>query len=157
MGFGVRHLQDILGEDDPHDVMDGALENRHPGKRFGAQQFDEFLDGGVGGNGHDFRPRLHGLADRLLAELHHRLDQVAIAFIQNAFFLAGFDERVHRFRLGLRRFVRMLLGQRRNRLQESQHQSDRQRQVDQDAQHPHAAHQPLAVGPAKRKQRAESD
>ena len=153
VGFGVRHLQHVLGEDDAHDVMDGAFENRHPGKRLGAQQFDELLDRGVGRNGHDFRPRLHGLADSLLAELHHRLDQVAIAFIQDAFFLAGFDERIHRFRLGFRSFVRMLLGQRRDRLQEPQHQGDRQRDVDQYSQQHRAAHQPFAPRPRKENKR----
>ena len=44
------------------------------------------------GNRHDFRPRRHDLAHRLVAELHHRLDQVAVAFLQNALFLAGFNQ-----------------------------------------------------------------
>src|SRR5580704_6190998 len=149
VGFGVRDLQDVLREDDAHDVMDGAFEHRHPGETFGAQQFDKLLDGGVGRNSHDLRPRFHRLAYGLLAELHHRLDQVPIAFIQDAFFLPGLDERVYRLRLGLRRFVRMLLGQRRDRLQESQHQGDRQDHVDQNSQEPRAAHQPFSAGPRK--------
>ena len=32
VGFGVRHLQDVLGKDDAYNVMDGAFVNRHPGK-----------------------------------------------------------------------------------------------------------------------------
>ena len=130
--------------------------HRHAGKRLGAQQFDELLDRGVGRDGDDFRPRLHGLADRLLAELHHRLDQVAIAFIEDAFFLARFDQRVHRFRLGLRRLVRMLLGQRGDRLQEPQHQRDGQHHVDQYSQQHGAAHQPFAPGPRKEDKRQEA-
>ena len=147
VGFGVRNLQHVLGKHNAHDVMNGAFENRHPGKRLGAQQFDELLDGGVGSDGHNFRPRFHGFADGFLAELHHRLDQVAIAFIQDAFLLARFDERVHRFRLGLGRLVRMFLGKRRDRLQEPDHQGDRQHDVDQYSQQDGATGQPFAPRP----------
>ena len=95
-----------------------------------AQQLDELLDRGVGRNGDNFRPRLHGLAHGFFAEFHHRLDQVAVAFVQNAFFLTGFDQRIDGFRLGLRLLVGVFLGQSRHRLQEAQHQGHRQHQID---------------------------
>ncbi len=122
MGFGVGDLQHILGVDDPLDVVNGAFENRHAGEGFLAQQFDELFDCGVGGDGDDFGPGLHGFANSLFAELHHRLNEVAVAFVQNAFFLASFDQRVHGFRLGFGLLLRMLLGQGGHRLQETQHQ-----------------------------------
>ena len=84
-----------------------------------SQQLDELFDRRVGGNRHNFRTRLHRLAHRLLAEFHDRLDQVAIAFVQNAFFLASLDERIHGFRLSFGLFVRVLFGQRRDRPAES--------------------------------------
>ncbi len=127
--------------------------HRHARKRFGAQQFDELLDCRIRRNGDDLRPRLHGLANSLFAELDHRLDQVSIAFVENAFFLTGFDQRVHRFSVGLRSFVRVLLGQCGDRLQEAQHQRDRQREIDQNAQNPAAAHQPFAARPGKEDKR----
>ena len=54
-------------------------------------------NGHVGGNSDDFRPRRHDFAHRFVAELHHRLNQVAVAFFQNAFFLARFNQGVHGF------------------------------------------------------------
>ena len=47
----------------------------------------------------------------------------------------------------------MLLGQRGDRLQEAQHQRDRQREIDQNAQNPAAAHQPFAARPGKENKR----
>ena len=156
VGFGVRHLQHVLGKHDAYDVMNRAFENRHPRKRLGPQQLDKLLHGRVGGDGHNFRPRLHGLANGFFAELHHRLDQVAIAFVQNAFLLARFDERVHRFRLGLGRLVRMFLGKRRDRLQEPDHQGHRQHDVDQYLAAGWRNAPAIRLASAKRRQRAES-
>ena len=52
----------------------------------------------VFGNGHNIGPRRHHFADAFIAERHHRLDELAVFFGQDAFFFAGSDERVDIFR-----------------------------------------------------------
>ena len=50
------------------------------------------LEGCGLGNGEDLGARSHDLADQLVAELDGGADEVAVALLQNAFFLAGLDE-----------------------------------------------------------------
>ena len=80
--------------------------SRYTGTRETAwsQQFDELLHRRVDGNGDHLRPRLHGFAHRLAAEFDHRLDQVAIALLNDAFFLPGFDKRIDRLGRSFRLF-----------------------------------------------------
>ena len=110
------------------------------------EQLGELRDGHVDGNGDDFGPRRHHLAHRLVAELDHRLDQVAVAFLQNAFFLTGFDQRVHGFGRMLRLLLGVLLGQRCHRKREAEDQRDRHGKVNEHAQHRHEVRQPFAPG-----------
>ena len=91
--------------------MNRAFKNWHAREGLVFKQLDELLHRCVGGNSHNFRARLHRFAHGLLAKFDDRLDQVAIAFVQDAFFLSSFDERIHGFRLGFGRFIRMFLGQ----------------------------------------------
>ena len=84
-------------------------------------------------HGKHLRTRLHGFAHRLAAELHHRLDQVAVAFLNNAFFLARFDQRIHGLGCALRFLARIFAGERCHRLQETQNDRHRQHQIDQDS------------------------
>ena len=87
----IRHLQDVLGKDNPYNVVNCALEHRHARERPGAQQFDELFNRRVGGHRNNFRPGFHRFPYCLFAELHHRLDQVAIALVQNSFLLPSFQ------------------------------------------------------------------
>ena len=103
------------------------------------------LDGGIGGDGKNLGTRRHDLAHRLVAELHHRLDQLAVALLENALLLAGFDQRVHGFRgmLGLASAESLLRAT--TEMRESEHQRHRQGDVDQDPQqraHSAASHSP---------------
>ena len=60
-------------------------------------QFGKLGDGHGNRHSHDLRPRRHDLAHRFVTELNHRLDEVAVALLQDSFFLAGFDQRVYCF------------------------------------------------------------
>ena len=48
---------------------------------------------GVGGDGHDVGPRRHHFAHHFVAELHHRLDQLAVFLLDQPLFGAGGDQR----------------------------------------------------------------
>jgi len=45
---------------------------------------------------HHFGTRFHSLAHRLPAELDHRLDQIPIACLNDALFLSGLNQGIHR-------------------------------------------------------------
>ena len=119
-GLRVGHLQQVLGVHDPLDVIDVAFVDGNARVRMLVQHLGELGDGHSGRDGHDFRSRRHHFAHGLVAEFHHRLDQVAVALFQNALFLSRFDQRVH----GLGRMLRLLLGvllrQRRHRKRKAQ-------------------------------------
>src|SRR5271166_3965276 len=92
------------------------------------EQLDYLLDGVIGGDGYHLRPWLHRLANGFAAELDYRLDQVAVAFLDDAFFLSRFDQGVYGFggSFGLR--VGVLTGKGGHRLAESEHERHRQNQ-----------------------------
>src|SRR5208283_3082847 len=117
-GLAVRldigNLQQVLGIDDAFDVIDIALVHRYARVGMFLHQIRQFVDRRADWNSDDLRPRRHNLPHRFVAELNHRLDEVAVALPQNAFFLAGFDQRVNRFRWMLWLLLRVFLGERRN-------------------------------------------
>src|SRR5215472_246069 len=96
-GFGVGYLKDILRVHNADNVVDGVAVDGNAREWLGAQQFNEFFDRGIGGHGHHLRPRLHGFPYGFAAELDHRLNQVAVTGLNDAFFLPSFDEGIHGF------------------------------------------------------------
>ena len=54
----------------------------------------QIFERAVGGNGYDVRARRHHLAHRGIAELDHRLDQLAVVLLNEAFLGAGGDQRL---------------------------------------------------------------
>src|SRR5271157_2483286 len=114
------------------------------------EQLDHLLDGAVGRDRYHLRPWLHRLAHRFAAELDHRLDQVAIAFLDNAFFLSGFNQGVNGFGGSFRWSVGALAGERGDGLAESEHQRHRQDEVNQQAQEQRPVGQPAAAGSRKK-------
>ena len=111
MRFRIRHLQHVLRVNQADDMVEAAFKYRNAGKWPHSQQFDELFNRVSDGNRHHLRARLHRFAHRFFAELHHRLNQVAIALIENSLFLASLDQSVHRFRLRLGLRFGMLSGQ----------------------------------------------
>jgi hypothetical protein len=132
--------------DDADDVVDGIAIDGNAREGLSAQQLNEFLDRGIDRYGDHFRTRLHGLANGFAAELDHRLDEVAVAGLDDAFFLTRFNKSIDGFGRALGLLFGLLLGQRCHRLQEAQDERDGQDDVDHDPQQGHPAHQPLAIG-----------
>ena len=145
-GLGVGNLQQVLGVHDPLDVVDVALVHRYARVGILVQHLGELGDGHGDRDGNDFRPRRHHFAHRLVAELDHRLNQVAVALFQYALFLSGFDQRVHGFGRMLRLLLGMLFRERCHREREAQDHRDRHREVDEYPQHGNELRQPLALG-----------
>src|SRR5207245_11683361 len=83
----VSHLLNILRHNYALDVVDYALVNGYAREGLGAQELDQLFHGHVSRHSDHVGTRFHGFPHRLAAELHHRLDEVAIAFVQNALFL----------------------------------------------------------------------
>src|SRR5579864_6806284 len=98
VGFAVRHLQDVLSVNDPLDVMNAAFIYGNARVMVRAEHLNEALHGCVGGNREDCWTRLHRLPHGFAAELDYRLDEVTIALLNNAFFLAGLDQSIHGLR-----------------------------------------------------------
>ena len=144
MRIGIRHLQHILCVNDSHDLVDASLENRHARKRPRSQQLNKFFDTGITRHNYHFRPRLHRFACSFFAKLHNRLNQIAVALIQDSFLLPGFDQRVHGVGLCLRLFLRVFAGQGCHRLQETEDQRDGEHQIDQNLNQEYPSQQPLA-------------
>src|SRR5208282_3875500 len=103
-----------------------------------------------GRDGYHLRPRLHRLANRFAAEFDYRLDQVAIALLNDAFFLSRFNQGVDGFGGSFRLRFGVLSGERGNRLAESEHQRHRQNQINQQAQRQRPVLQPASSGSRKK-------
>ncbi len=109
------------------------------------QLVGELLNGGGGRNGKDIGARRHYFAHGLIAELDHGLDELAVAFLQDAFFFRGFNQRVHGFGWMFRLFRLMRLRQSGNGQPEAKGDGDRQHEINQALQQrnkfdePHAA------------------
>ena len=154
--FAVGDLQHVLGVNNAFDVVNAAFVHGHASVVLGAKQFDEVFHRRVGGKGKHRRARLHRLADGFAAELHDRLNQVAVALLNNALFLPGLNESIHGLGRTLRLPACILLGERRNRLHEAEHDCHRHHQVNQEPQDQRPVHEPLAVGAREKHERQES-
>ena len=133
--------------------MNGAFIDRNAREPLGAQQLDELLDGCIAGHGNHFRPRLHGLPNRLTSELDHGLDQIPVSFVQNTLFLPRFDQSIHGFSGCFRLLVGMFLGKGGDGLTETKDQCERQDQVIQKAQQKGPMSQPGSFGTREKNKR----
>ena len=86
-------LEHVAHVDEADDLIDGLLVDRDARELFVDDELAKLFERGVGGDRDDIGPRGHHLADHLIAELHHALDQLAVLFFDQAFFGAGGDER----------------------------------------------------------------
>ena len=87
-------LENIAHMDEADDVINSVLVHRHPRKLFMNDKLAQIFYRFIGGNRNDVGPRRHHFANALIAERHHRLNQLAVFFGQNAFFLTGRDQGV---------------------------------------------------------------
>mmetsp|Transcript_4880 Transcript_4880/g.10640 ORF Transcript_4880/g.10640 Transcript_4880/m.10640 type:complete len:433 (+) Transcript_4880:1445-2743(+) len=79
-----EEIQDALGQDDPHDVVDLAVVDRNPTV---AALPDHPQDAGHRhglGHGHHLHPRLHDLPDFLILQIQHPLDHLLLGVIDGA-------------------------------------------------------------------------
>ena len=107
--FQLEHVAHVHEADD---LVDGLLVDRNARVLLVDDQLAQLLERGVGRNGHDVGPRRHHFAHHLVAELHHRLDQLAVVFLDEAFFGAGRDQRFDVLgRGGLLRLRRGIVGE----------------------------------------------
>src|SRR5262249_20404889 len=79
------------------------------------------------------------------AELHHGLDKVAVAFLDDTFLLPGFDEGIDRLGRTFGLSFSLLFGQRGYRLKEPKHQRDRQHKIDESSQNERPAYKALPI------------
>src|SRR5271166_1465891 len=144
--LNIGYLQQVLGINDALDVIDIAFVHGNARVRMFPHQIGKFGDGHAGWRGDDLGTRRHYLTHRLVAKLDHRLNEIAVALLQDSFFLTRFDQRVNRFRRMLRLLVGVFLGERCDRKRKTENQRNRQRQIDEPAQHGNPVPQPLAPG-----------
>src|SRR5262249_15686871 len=140
--FTIRHLQNVLRENNALNVVNRSLVHRHARKWLSAQQLDELLDRCVLRYSDNLGPRLHGLANGFAPKLDHRLDQVAISRIENAFFLSRLDQRIHGFRRTFRLLVGVFLRKRCYGLTKTQYQREGKDHVNQQSENHRPARQP---------------
>ena len=156
-GFAVGHLQNVLRVNDALDVVNAFCVHRNARVVLGAQHFDETLHRGFHRHGKHLRTRLHGFAHRLAAEFDDRLNQIAVAFLNNSFFLSGFDQSIHRLRRAFWLLARVLAGERSNGLQESQNDRHRQNQINQACAEAMSTASAIRRWCARKKRKAETD
>ena len=130
-------------------MVQRAREHRHAREGILLQLLQQPSQAQPLGHGKDRRPRRHHLAHHLVAELHRRPHQFAVALLQDALLLARLQQRLHRLRrmLLLRGVLR--LGQRHDRQQQAQCQRHRQNQVEERLQQIANARNPQPARPRK--------
>src|ERR1039457_4290104 len=126
----IQDLQEVLRIHNTFDMVDLAFTDRYARIGILLHQFGKFLDGGVDGDRDDLGPGRHHLPHRLVAEFDDGLDKIAVALLQNALFLTGFDQRVNRLRRMLRLLSGMLFGERCDRQSEAEYQGHRHGKID---------------------------
>ena len=68
-------------------VVDGDA-----GELFVDHQLAQFIESGVCGDRYNIGPRRHHFSNDFVAELHHALNELAVIFLDEAFFGAGRDQ-----------------------------------------------------------------
>ena len=129
------------------DVVDGSLIDRNARVLLVNHQLAQIFERPVGFDGHDFRTRRHHFAHGLVAERHHRFDQLAVVFLDDAFLFAGRDERFDVAGRARAFFVRLGgLGQLHQRLEEAENRGQRPDQQRAQAQNRRQRQQPAPAG-----------
>ena len=85
-------LEDVAHVYEADDVVDAVLIDGNARKLFVNDELAEIFDGLVFGDGDDVGPGRHDFADALIAECHHRLNELAVFLGEDAFFFTGCDE-----------------------------------------------------------------
>jgi len=87
-------MQQVAHIDKPFDVVDLVAKDGQP-RMLGLEHHIAGLAGGRGiGQGHDFRARGHDFFHSLIAELKHRVNQLALFLFDDAFGFADIDQRL---------------------------------------------------------------
>ena len=82
-------LEHVAHVHEAADLIDIIFVNRDARVLLVDHELAQFLERRVLADGDDARARRHDFAHRLVAERDHRLDQLAVAFFDDAFFFAG--------------------------------------------------------------------
>ncbi len=91
----IRDLQQVVRECDAGNVVERSRIDRHARKVVLLQQLEKVLERDGFGHGEDLRSRRHHFAHQFVAEFDGRPHQVAVALLENSFFLSGFKQRLH--------------------------------------------------------------
>ncbi len=121
-------LEHVANVDEAGDLIDILFVNRDARVLLVDHHLAQFLERRVLADGDDARARRHHFAHGGIAERDHRLDQLAVAFFDDAFFFAGGDQGVDVF-LGRGSFVGLrVVAEIEHRLQEVERPSQRPHQ-----------------------------
>ncbi len=93
---GQRHQQFAI-VNDADDVVFGFLIDRQFRVAFGDDDVEHATRRIVDRNRYHLRPRLHHFTHDRIAELHHRMDQLALFFFDHALLGADVDQRANVF------------------------------------------------------------
>src|SRR5579871_732652 len=143
MRLGIGNLQHILRVDDSLNVVHAAFVHRHSRVVLASQHLDEALDGGIYRDGEHGRTGPHSLADGFSAELNDRLNQVAVALLNNSLFLPSFDQGIDSLCRALRLLGGALASQRYHGLEESKDNGHWQHEVNQKPEQQRPMNQPV--------------
>lgn len=95
--FGVKDLEEVVGEGDAGDVVERGGVDRDAGESALVKLRGELAEAQGPGDGEDLGARGHDLEDDLVAKLDGGTDEFAVGLFEDALFFAGFEERVHGF------------------------------------------------------------
>ena len=153
----VGNLQQVVSEGDAGHVVEGFVVDGHAGQGARADHLQKLLKGDGTGNGEHGGARGHDFADDFVAEFDGGADQLAITFLDDAFFLAGLDEGLDGFgRGGIAMDAGGGFGQRGDGQQELHEQGDGKDEPQQQQQEPAPADDPRAAGAGEEDVREEA-
>ncbi len=85
----LLQLEHVAHVDEADDLVDILLVDRDARVLLVDDQLAQLLERGIGRDGDDVGARRHHFAHHLVAELDHRLDELAVVLFDKAFFGAG--------------------------------------------------------------------
>ena len=141
---GLVHFEHVAHVHEPDHLVDIPLVHRDARILLVDHQRAELFERGIGRDGDDVGPRRHYLPHYFVAELHHRLDQLAVVLLDQAFFGAGGNQRFDVLGGRGRGFLgRVVVRQLDQRLEEVQGRHERPGHPGQPAQRRNQRNQPL--------------
>ena len=93
----LQERQQVLGVEDPDDLVDRVLVDRDPAVALLDDDVDRLLHRRVDGEGDHRDPRHHHLVDALVAELDDRVDHLLLLGLEDALLAAALDEDLQLF------------------------------------------------------------